>query len=43
MKWEGFERKRWWPKLRHCPGIFLEGLSITTKNLSQDIRLRAEI
>jgi hypothetical protein len=38
MNWKGFERKRSWPNLRLYPGIFLEGLRKTMKNLRQDIR-----
>jgi hypothetical protein len=36
MNWKGYGRKRQWPKLRHHPGICLEGLRKTKKNLSQD-------
>jgi hypothetical protein len=31
-------RKRSWPNSRYCPGICLEGLRETTKNLGQDSR-----
>jgi hypothetical protein len=30
--------KRSWPNLRYYPGICLDGLSKTTRNLSQDSR-----
>jgi hypothetical protein len=33
---KGFGRKQQWPNLRHSPGIFLEELIKTIKNLSQD-------
>jgi hypothetical protein len=36
MNWNGFGRKRSWPNLRNCFGIFLEELKKTTKHLSQD-------
>jgi hypothetical protein len=36
MNWKGFEWKRSWPNLRYYSGICLQGLSKTTKNLSQD-------
>jgi hypothetical protein len=32
MNWKGYGRKRSW--LRYYPGIFLEGLRKTAKNLS---------
>jgi hypothetical protein len=38
MKWQGYGRKRSWPDLRYYPGIFVEGLRKTTKNLSQESR-----
>jgi hypothetical protein len=38
INWKGCERKRSWPNLRHCPGICLDGLRKTTKNLGQDSR-----
>jgi hypothetical protein len=38
MNWKGYERKLSWPNLRKYPGIFLEGLMKTMKNLSQDSR-----
>jgi hypothetical protein len=38
MDWKGYIRKRSWHNFRGYPGIFLEGLGETTKNLSQDIR-----
>jgi hypothetical protein len=38
MNWKGCGRKRSWPNLRYYPGICLEGLRKTTKNLSQDSR-----
>jgi hypothetical protein len=38
MNWKGCGRKRSWPNLRYYPGICLEGLRKTTKNLSQDNR-----
>jgi hypothetical protein len=31
-------RKRSWPNLRNCPGIFLGGLRKTTKTFNQDSR-----
>jgi hypothetical protein len=34
MNWKECERKRLWPNLSYCPGIFLEGLGKTTKNLT---------
>jgi hypothetical protein len=33
MNWKGCRRKRLWPDLRYCPGICLDGLRITAKNL----------
>jgi hypothetical protein len=36
--WKGCGRKRLWPNLRYYPGICLDGLSNTTKILSQDSR-----
>jgi hypothetical protein len=36
MKWCG--RKRSWPNIKYYPGIFLEKLRKTTKDLSQDMR-----
>jgi hypothetical protein len=38
MNWKGCGRKRSWPNFRYYPGIFLEGLKKTTKNLSQESR-----
>jgi hypothetical protein len=38
MNWKGCGRKRSWPNKRHYPGIFLEGLRKSTKNLSWDSR-----
>jgi hypothetical protein len=38
MNWKGCGRKRSWPNLRYYPGICLEGLTKTTKNLSQHSR-----
>jgi hypothetical protein len=38
MNGKGCGRKRSWPNIRYYPGIFLEGLRKTTKNLSQDIQ-----
>jgi hypothetical protein len=38
MQWNGYGRKRSWPNLKYCPGICLERLRKTTKNLSQDSR-----
>jgi hypothetical protein len=37
MNWKRRGRKRQWPNIIYYPGIFLQGLSKTTKNLSQDI------
>jgi hypothetical protein len=37
MNWNGFGRKRSWPILRY-PGILLEGLKESSKNLSHDNR-----
>jgi hypothetical protein len=37
MNWKGYGRKRSWPDWRYYPGICLERLRKTTKNLSQDI------
>jgi hypothetical protein len=34
--WKVFGRKQQWPNLRYYPGIFLEELSKTIKNFSQD-------
>jgi hypothetical protein len=34
MTWKGFGRKQSWPNLRYYPGIYLEGLRKTMKNLS---------
>jgi hypothetical protein len=34
MNREGYGRKRLWPNLKNCPGIFLEGLRKTIKILS---------
>jgi hypothetical protein len=36
MNWKGFGRKLSWCNRRYYPGICLEGLRKTTKNLSQD-------
>jgi hypothetical protein len=36
LNWKGFGRKWSWPNLRSNPGICIEGLRKTTKNLSQD-------
>jgi hypothetical protein len=36
MNWKGCGRKWLWPNLRYYPGICLEELRKTTKNLSQD-------
>jgi hypothetical protein len=38
MKWKGWERKLSWPNLKYYPGICLEGLRKTTKNIGQDSR-----
>jgi hypothetical protein len=38
MSWKGYGRKLSWPNLRYYPGICLEGLRKTKKNLSQDSR-----
>jgi hypothetical protein len=38
MNWKGCGRKWSWPNLRYYPGICLEGLGETTRNLSQDNR-----
>jgi hypothetical protein len=38
MNWKGREGKRSWPNLRYYPGIWLEGLMKTTKNLHHDSR-----
>jgi hypothetical protein len=38
MNWEGCGRKRSWTNSRYYPGICLEGLRKTMKNLSQDSR-----
>jgi hypothetical protein len=38
MNWKRRGRKRSWPNLRYCHGIYLEGLRKTTKNLSWDSR-----
>jgi hypothetical protein len=38
MTWEGFSRKRSWPILRYCPGIRLQGLRKTMKDLNQESR-----
>jgi hypothetical protein len=38
MNRKGYGRKRSWRNLRYNPGIYLEGLMNTTKNLSQDIQ-----
>jgi hypothetical protein len=35
MNWRVHERKRLWPILRYYPGICLEGLWKTTKNVSR--------
>jgi hypothetical protein len=32
-EWTGYLRKRSWPNLRYCYGIFLEGLRKATKNV----------
>jgi hypothetical protein len=37
MNCKGFRRRQSWPDLRYFPGIYLDGLRKTTKNLSQDI------
>jgi hypothetical protein len=34
MNWKGYGRKQSWSNLRNYPGICLEGLAKTTKNLS---------
>jgi hypothetical protein len=34
--WIGYGKKQSWPNLRYYPSIWLEGLSKTTKTLSQD-------
>jgi hypothetical protein len=31
INWKGFGKKLWWPNLRCCPAIYLEGLRNTTK------------
>jgi hypothetical protein len=36
MNWKGFERKQSWPNLRYNPGICLDGLRKTKKDLSKD-------
>jgi hypothetical protein len=36
--WKESWRKRPWPNLRYCPGICLQGLRKTTRNLNQDSR-----
>jgi hypothetical protein len=38
MNGKTYGRKRPWPNLKCYPGIFLDGLRKTTKNLSQDSR-----
>jgi hypothetical protein len=38
MNWKGCERRRSCPIIRYQPGICLEGLRKTTKDLSQDSR-----
>jgi hypothetical protein len=38
MNLKGCERELWWHNLRYYPGIYLEGLKKTTRNLSQDGR-----
>jgi hypothetical protein len=38
MNWKGYGREWSWPNLRYYPGIFLEGLRKTTRNLLQDIQ-----
>jgi hypothetical protein len=38
MNWKGCGRKRSWLNLRYYPGICVEGLRKTMKNLSQDSR-----
>lgn len=37
MNLKGCGRKRSWPNLRYDPGIFMEGLTETTKYRSQEI------
>jgi hypothetical protein len=36
MNWKGYGRKRSWTNLRYYPGICLEGMWKTTKNLGQE-------
>jgi hypothetical protein len=36
MNWKEYGRKQSWPNLRYYPGICLEGLRETMKNVSQD-------
>jgi hypothetical protein len=38
MIWKECGRKQSWPNLEYYPGIYLEGLRKTTKNLSHDNR-----
>jgi hypothetical protein len=38
MNWKGCGRKRSWPNLRYCPCTSREGITETTKCLSEDSR-----
>jgi hypothetical protein len=38
MDWKGCGKKRSWSDFRYYPGIYLDGLRKTTKDLSQDSR-----
>jgi hypothetical protein len=38
MNWKVYVIKRSWPNLKHCIGIYLEGLRKSMKILSQDNR-----
>jgi hypothetical protein len=38
MNWKACGKTQSWPNLRQYPGICLEGLRKTMKNLSQDIQ-----
>jgi hypothetical protein len=38
LNWKLCGRKRSWPNLRYCPGMFPKGLRKTTRNLSAGVR-----